>query len=449
MSNLHCINNTEAISEIHLKYPELILEINAFINIDFNFNEKITNEQLAHEIILDHNYRIYNSVDNMSEMLLLIQEGLQQKPPYYNNIIKILCILRDGLKIDNISLTIKNSLFEIVDENFLQQQIEKQIYKWEDFINLVINFRTIINSIELNDKKIIIEQEWISIKEKLDNVTILNQSDILCDILKYLVLHVNTIRNIIGNQKLISLVPRIKQNGIKYEFDKFKQNLSSGKIKLDKTYSWIYSILIQNITNTNYNIIATGIIKLATEYKGINCPETLLLDINRLLSFKIDFYNYILIARIILCVREHFSIYSFTVQNINNVITTLTEMLLKNDSKNDISLIVAENVSLILGYNYFESIKNIIDILLRSSIDEVTKLIKNRITNIWYQIIISNDSILSSTISLGYGLESLWPTIIKTAHLLKKMYLVNINVHGNLYSNIICEEIKKIENKKT
>ena len=432
--NIKC---NDIISNIDLKYPELIEEINIASNNDF-FSpgiEPISNEQRIHEIIIDPNYNAQIDDDNNPNKSILqktffenLQKELLNNPPIYERTINALYKIKKGI-IEVSNLSIKLKLDEFINDNLIFQ-LEKGIYECKKFINLFSNIINIICNIQENEQKIETTNSWIILKTKLENADNLTYSKELYFILQFILNKVNNLRIYYTNKKIELLK---KEVDIGYLIINETRNFKIDNIK--KTQIWLKNVLISNPelikTNDNKKIIILALVKISSEYKGIDCPETLLLDKKRLYNLTIDFNKYILISEIILIIRKYLSEI-----NINKVIKILLKLNIYNDNFIEKSIII---LSTIIDNKYLIDIETEINNFILNK----NNAIKNSLSEIWYKCIAGENIELSNTKNITddctelFLFEPLWPNIVKSITLLNRITQINILVHEKLYESII------------
>lgn len=434
--NIKCY---DIIYKFDSKYSELLLEINNAANNDF-FSiglEPVSNELTFHEILIDPGYNAQIDDDNDPNKSILqktflenLQKEILNNPPIYERTINALYKIKKS--IIEVSNSSKLKLDKVINNNVIFQ-FEKGIYKYEDFIIISSNIINIICDIEEYEEKIETNQLWLLFKNNLEVADYLIYSKKIYLLLQFILTQVNNLRIYFKNKK-IKLLKSITENNINYLITYETNNFKIDNIK--KTQTWLKNILISNpelIKNDDRKkIIILALVNISSDYKGVDCPETLLLDKKRLYNLTMDFNKYILISEIILITRKYLSDKNI----INKIIKVLLKLNIYNDNFIQKSVII---ISTIINSKYLIDI----EIEINNFILNKDNTIKKFLSEIWYKAIEGTNIELSNTKKIvdefteSDLFEPLWPNIVNSITLLNKIAQINILVHGKLYESII------------
>lgn len=458
------IGRKDLANEIELKYPYLIIEIKNIELSDFDYNfYQMNNDQLAHHVLFDPHYRLkYDDemkLDTKNAMKNAFWESVIQDltslPPKFGRVLRILCQVRNGISVILPEIS-KNKLDEIIDENFIQDQVDHGVYEWKNFINLLHNIVFIIHSVQIPQQQTKLMEEWTVIKKTFDETDLSIDYKIICNGLKFILNQTNIARIDYGNFKLKKIILNIKDNGIKYEREIFDEKLKNGDLTLDKTHKWLHDAILkhpdilENVANNNKGaqkiVFGYALAKLASEYNGFNCPETLLLDLNNLIILSTNFNKMLLFSKIILVIRQVLTNYHCSKDIINNAIVIVTEELLKLDTSmySEIDIYVTEAVISVTKPAYYDTIFRTIKSLLVISEDTLSILLKNRLFKIYQHAIVGEEELLVQL--LGKGLETIWSKVQESIKILRRISLINLQVHEERYSIILQKEAAQILN---
>lgn len=394
LSRIGC---SDALEDFDAAYPWLAPEAQAAAASDFAMFglDPMSNDQLSHEILLDPNYRLPIEAPNQALQAAVwvgVEEDLRQTPPYLGRVLRILRQIRDGVAAVSPPATAV-ALHDLIDEQFIRHRAEQGLFGWKQCTTLIYNIAAVINQ-----RQPFPELDGVDPPAQLRNG------------IQFLLSLANTVRVEEGNRRLRRLIPSILMHGAKYERDRFQAKLESGAVGLEKTRAWL-----------SQTTPSVAIAKLASEYDGTNCPETLLLDIVRLRALAIEFRRSVLLGKTILALRKCIPARSL-------VIAQITQALLRTTDEGDIVPCVVS----IAG----EKARAAVESSLASKNDAIEKLLRARLLEIWQQAAAGR---MEDVLTLGSGLEELSPTIRRSARIIRQMAAVNMEVHGELYERIIKE----------
>jgi hypothetical protein len=469
---LRRIGSTEVVADFDFKHPWLVAELEAAEASDFAISgsDHMSNEQLAHEVLLDPSYRL--SADDDTEgksapeknralqaaFWAGVEEELQRKPSGFGRVLRVLCQVRDGVAAVA-PPAVKTDLCELVDEDLIRQQVDKGLYGWKECVDLISNITKIICRIHTPERRAQTEKLWAVVKAELEAADVSVQSQQLCRGLQFLLARANVARVDVGNQRLIPLAQTIKDQGVKYEREKFDEKLKSGAFNVDKTRAWLRSALLahpesqvqvaENNASAHRHVLSAAMAKFAAEYRGTGCPETLLLDLIRLRTLAVEFRKFVLLAKAILAVRASLAGSGCPARTVDDAAAAVAQLLLRLDSETnaEIPSSAAEVAASVAGSSCFEAVQAAVGASLAAPADGVAELLQKRLLEVWRHVTAGEEASLSA-MSLGSGLEALWPAVQRSARMLGRMAAVNVEVHWERYSVILCEEAKGLLEKR-
>ena len=244
-----------------------------------------SNEQLKHELLLNPSFQLEEEkVEVSNRFYQAFWDSLEDdlKLPCYSRALNLLTDIREALNCKEI------------DIDFIRQQAEDGLYNWQNCIHLV----TAIYA-EAGGEK---EEGWAQIQETMEKAAAEEQPRALCQALRFLLERVNVMRIKAANTKLRSIAGVVVQDhGVEYERCKFNEKLKDGSLTLVRTKEWITNTVRSEGTTTFLRVHTVGMLALVTQQQQQECPETLLLDKQRLCQLHTEF-NYLSIASAMLVI---------------------------------------------------------------------------------------------------------------------------------------------------
>jgi hypothetical protein len=455
------------------EYRDVILLINSTPTLSTlsktSFIGRMTNEQLAHEILInpffqlndnendDDNYdtSIYKRMNHSLEQTFWdnLTDNLKLDNPCYIKVLDVLLLIHDGIK----EFEDEDSLIsKVIDINFIKYQLEQKSYYLNDCINLIKSIMTIIFKLMVLERKEKTKILWDEIEITLQNCVIDTQPQIICKSLKFFITIIRLIRIDVANDRLRLIAPIIKNNGVEYERMKFKMKLDNGTLTLDKTRTWFYNSIEKEIDTISDNKSYLDNIYLKSMFSLVfneilitndNCPETLLLDGYRLSKLQLKFKYLILCSTILTIITHHL----ITINQINNdIFKKISNIITLQSSIEDI-------INELKISTLSEESKNILISTISGIIQtDVYKIIHNRMYSYCFQIIetnsmcsdcfqiVKNNSICSVCSQFVNIIQCLIPQINKVLTELIKLSKINYNIHYSTYNTILQDKIAAI-----
>jgi hypothetical protein len=229
---------------------------------------RMTNEQLAHELLLDPAFQLDESggcsVDNpvfhriresfhaVSFPLLSrtfphkvilrgpqafwdsLVDDLRLATPCYVRVLRVLAEIRDGIK-DLAGAREAGALDEAVDLDFIKQQAEAGLYDWTSCTKLVSSIVEIIQRIQAPKRDDETKAKWTEVSAAMQAATMEEHPRAFCKALEFLLDRVNAMRIDAANARLRLIAPVIKDHGVDYERGKFQDKLNDGSLTTERT----------------------------------------------------------------------------------------------------------------------------------------------------------------------------------------------------------------------
>ena len=265
----------------------------------------IDNRQLAHELLLDNNFRLDDemSLFNPTALQVLRKESAQAywrslldelrlAPPLFVSARRVIEHLRIGLQ---------QHTTESVDDVFSQtQRIQEQALNGVLNLDTVKNFITsvfgIIQKIQYPSR----DEESLVQWNMFIQTPYTAVDECFCHGIEFLANRLDTIHVDYTNSRLTLMAARVLSHGIDFETTKFKENLDSGALTLERTTAWINQI---KGNATIDDAIKRGIEDLVLGNHNISdstIPETLLLDTHHLIRLNQEFYSMVVASAVYL-----------------------------------------------------------------------------------------------------------------------------------------------------
>ena len=212
---------------------------------------KMTNEQLAHELLLDPTFQLDESggcgVEN--PVFHRIRESfhkafwdslvddLKLQEPCFVRVLRVLSEIRDGI-IDLAGNRVNGSIQEVLDLDFIKTQAEAGLFSANSSMALVEAIVVIVQQVQAPKRDLETKQKWQGLCE-LRSASDFDLPQWFCKAMEFLLDRVNAMRIDAANARLRLIAPVIKDHGIDYERGKFQDKLSNGALTLERTRKWI------------------------------------------------------------------------------------------------------------------------------------------------------------------------------------------------------------------
>ncbi|EKX51596.1 hypothetical protein GUITHDRAFT_102857 [Guillardia theta CCMP2712] len=286
---------------------------------------RMTNEQLAHELLLDPAFKLDEQgagyLDN--PVLSKVRESfkvafwdslvddLRLTPPCYVRVLKVVGEVRDGM-ID-LSPSRSKELKEKIDTAYWQEQIESGALDWSSCVSLIEGMLGIAMEMQEPSRKQETQAGWKALEEELRAGTPEDQPTLFCKALEYVLGRVNVMRVDAANARLRNIAHVIQNHGIEYERAHMDKKIKANPAYLQRTPEWIRAVvekevgrgradlskLVQGEGAAYEQIHTAAVLSLIMGSEPVKtdaCPETLQLDISRLRKYHADFHFDVLAA---------------------------------------------------------------------------------------------------------------------------------------------------------
>ena len=282
---------------------------------------RMTNEQLAYELLLDPTFQLNeNGSTDTNENLVMnrmqnafhqafwdsLVDDLKLATPCYVRVFRVLKEIKDGIA--DLAGLEHSMMDEIVDLDFLQNRVNTGALQWGDVVQLFTNITTAILRFQAPVRDDETKGMWTPLLAKFNEPGTLDTAKLTCEGLEYLLNRVNRMRIDAANARLRLIAPVIRDHGIDYAQKKLKSKIDDGTFDMNKTKAWIEKgldyvisnnkITINDLTNNDSRVfsavISGGMVNLlnmspTTFATVVQVPETLHFDIPRLSDWSATF----------------------------------------------------------------------------------------------------------------------------------------------------------------
>jgi hypothetical protein len=365
---------------------------------------KFTNEQLAHELLMDPNFQLDDSGGMESQVAKKIRltfhaafwqslaDDLRLTPPCYVRVLRVLDEVRGGL----VELY-REPITEAIDMDLIKKRTQCNDLPWVDAFRIIESVTVIIKRAQLPKRDAETAQRFAVLHASMQGCT--DCETVFCQGLEFLLERVSTMRIDAANHRLRLIAPVISENGVDYERGKLQDKINAGTITLKRTADWLRgsmdagdSVLDKVVAGAVLNFVSKS-----TPFTPETCPETMLFDVDRIKLFQNEFSNIVSLVSAVVRVGHVFG---------KPVGDNLASML-------------AEKVDIH---------------------DAVYKLMSCRVCAM-YRVIVSG----GAPVTLPNMLRCLFPLIAQSAAKVKRIVDVNKEIHCETYAAIINEHIKKMK----
>ena len=216
---------------------------------------RLTNEQLAHELLLDPSFQLTDMGDASAESPVMhrirqsfhrafwdsLADDLRLARPCYTRVLRVLREVRDGVseleggRADPLG----TSIAAVIDIDFITARVELGAMPWADAKHLVGAIVTVMRRVQspLRDAEML--AKWREVGNKMLAAGPDDHAYVFCEVLEFLLDRLNAMRIDAANMRLRLIAPVIREHGVDYERGKFQDKLNDGSFTLRRTVAWI------------------------------------------------------------------------------------------------------------------------------------------------------------------------------------------------------------------
>ena len=301
---------------------------------------QMSNEQLAHELLMDPNFQLTDrgtccespAAQRIRESFnesfwKSIADDLSMSEPCYVRVLRILIEFRDSF-IMSAPPHEAAQVAEVLDLDLIKQQIDAGVWTWASCSELIASLVELIKRVQSPKRKAETLEKWEALDKEEGPVAV-------CLGLEFLLKRVNELRIDTANAQIRRLAPSIYQHGIEYERGKFQDKLKAGSLTVERTTEWIKTF--KGPDPISSKIFVNAMVTLVASDSPLRkevCPETLLLDVDRICKFQDKFVHVArsvaLVARLVPMLAKdklaHIAAALATDTDMGNAVETITEV---------------------------------------------------------------------------------------------------------------------------
>lgn len=279
--------------------------------------KQMSNEQLAHELLLDPAFRLDDEGGNCTESSTstIIRQAFQTAfwdcliadlsltPPCYTRVVRVLGEIHDGIAdlSNNLARKFPLTVSNIINIPAIQQAVDSNSLEWADCTAMLKQLSEMLRRMQAPKRDKGHVQKWVS------HYTSLRTADtdvgarprVFCNALQFILNYVNLIRIDAANTRLKLIAPVIYVHGVEYERAHFQRKIEAGTVDLTSTFSAIKNVIEAEVNagNVSVNDLVAGkapafaaihramVLAIITGEDRVtydNVPHTLRLDLSRL-----------------------------------------------------------------------------------------------------------------------------------------------------------------------
>ena len=390
---------------------------------------RMTNEQLAHELLIDPEFQLNDDGDNAenaeNEVYKKIRhtfhlafwsslvDDLKLAYPCYVRVLRVLEEIRVGLgevtrQVDEVS--------KCIDMGVIHFRSNSGVFSIAEGYKLIESVVAIIERMQLQRREAETAQRFAVLSSEMRQTP--GCPSVFCKGLEFLLERLNIMRIDAANSRLRAISPVIRDHGIDYERGKFQERINAGTITLRLTTSWLKDSMDAGESDLN-GVVTRAMLNTVSTFDPKMCPETMMFESDRLQRFNSDFFRIVSSMVAIICVRHRGG--------------DVDDMSRKLAEKMDI-------VEAVAGVLKNEKLEGEVARQALDTNDSIYKLMGCRVRFQYSMIVnggVANPAILPAAV------RGLFPLITQSALKIKRVVEVNKLVHGETYAAIIGEHVKK------
>jgi len=255
--------------------------------------DRMTNEQLAHELLLDAAFKLTdNGTCCESDGARRVRESfhrafwesladdLRMSPPCYVRVLRVLTEVRNGI-IEVAPAREAARASEVLDMELIKQQADAGLCTWVSCHALVESVVALLKRAQSPTRDVETASKWAELQ-----VEMADKPTALCRDLEFLLNRVNALRIDAANARLRLIAPVIRDHGVEYERGRFQDKLNNGTITLEVTAVWLRT----SHGTSPIDMLANALLRLVEDPPAV-FPETLLLDAARIRTMHSEFVH--------------------------------------------------------------------------------------------------------------------------------------------------------------
>lgn len=456
--------------------------------------ERLTNEQLAHELLVDNAFQIDDCygenpvLDNIRQCFHKafwdsLESDLLLAEQCYVRVIRVLKEIRNGIQ-DLAGERESQAISGAIDIDHIESQAAAQAITWPDCKNLIGGVVEIMQRMQAPKRDPETREKW-----RVTGRIMLDADDeprmqprALCKGLEFLLGQVNIMRIDAANARLRLIAPVIREHGIEYEQGKFQGKLNDGTLTLQRTQAWILksmrsvvaagTIKLEDLVSGNkkafVDLHTTSITSLIfAQHDGPvtlgNAPETLLFDVTRINIWKAKFNDLVDGSTMLVKGVQHIIDRKLAPHQPERVVQESVmkhladAIILECNNKKKNSTSFKDTITTALCQKLDEELMMMpgtdgkrekmlkeISNTVGNSNDSVRILMASRVQNIWLAHMILGHKCETSNETFTKIIHPLLPLIEQAAKEIMAVANINRAVHTRVYNEVFAETARKI-----
>jgi len=438
-----------------------------------DFGSILSNQQLAHEMVMDPNFKLKKP--KMSELeervSAMAKKALSDaiKTEYDfrvldKGVFNLVSDIRAGLLgMVNEGGAIYNEIAEVFDMEFLKEQIS----------NTVFDLKAIVGYTGEKMLQLCAPAQDQQIKALSSKENIIDVMFEMLDILEEMKLG-------LANFRLMTLKPQLIRESVEYERNQFNKSLSEGTVSLSKTESWLQSSVadiqkvIEERTPENAEVPEStikyskvychGILEILFSTSAVDIrtlPETFVLDAKRIFEFQNELQAMTIVAALAMLSSNIIPELRREEEIVNEMAQTLFDLLEKDGTSLDILSDAIVSCTNVIFHKQTKIVSNLggqeqklkevsqeqvklIKAMVQktlSSKDPLFSVLSRRIRKI-VRLVLETEKEFKSSELKKHGLDSIETKLIGLLKRISVLVTHNRNVYGGHYDVLIQKHLK-------
>jgi hypothetical protein len=435
-------------------------------------SERLTNEQLAHELLLDPAFQLSDADAVGGDDVIMhrirksfhrafwdsLADDLRLAQPCYTRVLRILRELRDGVsELEGGGADPHGTaIATVIDIDFITARVELGAMPWVDAKHLVGGIVTVMRRIQSPLHDFAMLEKWREVDIRMIAAGADDYAHVLCGALEFLVDRLNAMRIDAANARLRLIAPVIRDHGVDYERGKFQDKLNDGSLTLQRTTQWIDRALRALRLEVARGVLAGNAdaflrvhsramlsLVVGTEPLSVEAlPETLCFDGGRLANMRLEFER----------VVTGSSTLVYTTQTLvdgaaaptppqRKLLSDLTKLILDDELDTASFDRLLDGAGMLMDPHGRKLLHGTVARGLNPA-DPVRQLIAVRVTSALEEFMHPASTVSDDAVHFVNPARALIPSIRSTAAKLAALAHVNRDVHLHTYNATIAERAK-------
>ena len=378
---------------------------------------RMTNEQLAHELLLDPEFQIDDGSENEGEVYKKIRqtfhsafwaslvEDLKLAYPCYVRVLRVLEEVRAGL----IDITLEGvQINKCIDMEDIKLRSNRGTFSMAEAYSLVEAMVVIIKRSQSPKRDPETARLFALLSREMYQTP--GCPAVFCKGLEFLLDRLNVMRIDAANAKLRLIAPVIRDHGIDYERGKHQDRINAGQITLARTTAWLHDSMDAGESDLD-GVVTRAVLNSVSTFDAKKCPETMMFDGDRVERFHREFSHIVSSMVAIIRVRH------------------------QGGEVGELSRMLADKVGVEKALEKPDIARQALD-----TNDAIYKLMGCRV-RFQYSLVINGGAVNPAMVPPA--VRCLFPLITQSATKIKRLVDVNKLVHGDTYATIIGEHVRK------